>query len=54
VTEPGTAPPGPAEESAEESAIGSRPSRVDPEDWTATPPGDDDERYVKERPPHWE
>ncbi len=25
---------------------------VDPEDWAATP-GSDDDRYVRERPPHW-
>jgi hypothetical protein len=27
--------------------------RVDPEDWAAAP-SDDDERYERERPPHWE
>jgi hypothetical protein len=29
------------------------PARVDPEDW-ASAPADDDERYQRERPPHWE
>jgi hypothetical protein len=57
VTEPGTAPPDPAKESAEEPegapTSGSRPSRADPEDWAATR-NDDDERYTRERPPHWE
>ncbi|WP_088282408.1 hypothetical protein [Kineosporia sp. A_224] len=29
------------------------PRRVDPEDWSRSG-GDDDERYQRERPPHWE
>ncbi|HYJ76711.1 MAG TPA: hypothetical protein VEV65_13980 [Kineosporiaceae bacterium] len=28
-------------------------STVDPEDWASTR-ADDDERYQRERPPHWE
>lgn len=28
------------------------PERVDPEDWESAS-GDDDERYQRERPPHW-
>jgi hypothetical protein len=35
------------------SAAGTPPARVDPEDWESTP-ADDDERYQRERPPHWE
>lgn len=31
----------------------SAPRRVDPEDWSRSG-GDDDERYHRERPPHWE
>jgi hypothetical protein len=41
---------------ATEDARGIRdatPRRVDPEDWAASPT-DDDERYERERPPHWE
>lgn len=30
----------------------SGPRRVDPEDWAATG-ADDDDRYLRERPPHW-
>jgi hypothetical protein len=28
------------------------PGRVDPEDWSGS--GEDDDRYLRERPPHWE
>jgi hypothetical protein len=33
--------------------VRSAPRRVDPEDWSRSG-GDDDERYQRERPPHWE
>ncbi|WP_088313768.1 hypothetical protein [Kineosporia sp. R_H_3] len=33
--------------------VRSVPRRVDPEDWSRSG-GDDDERYQRERPPHWE
>lgn len=29
------------------------PRTVDPEDW-ASSGGDDDDRYLRERPPHWQ
>jgi hypothetical protein len=32
---------------------GTPPLPVDPEDWESTP-ADDDDRYQRERPPHWE
>jgi hypothetical protein len=30
------------------------PTAPDPEDWMATAVSGDDERYQRERPPHWE
>ena len=34
-------------------AAGSQ-SSPDPEDWASTAGSGDDERYLRERPPHWE
>ena len=31
-----------------------RPASPDPEDWASTAGSSDDERYLRERPPHWE
>jgi hypothetical protein len=54
---PGGSGDGPDAEARSEAGRVRRPSpgtsRVDPEDWASTPP-DDDERYQRERPPHWE
>jgi hypothetical protein len=30
------------------------PTATDPEDWQSTAASGDDERYLRERPPHWE
>jgi hypothetical protein len=30
------------------------PTAPDPEDWQSTAASGDDERYLRERPPHWE
>lgn len=52
-----TDPDSPPARPAPEPPVGAdapRPApRVDPEDWAGTP-GDDDERYQRDRPPHWE
>ena len=47
MTDPDTPPP-PASPTAPEPTP---PARVDPEDWESAL--DDDERYRRERPPHW-
>lgn len=44
---------------AKEPAVGeppdpSSPPALDPEDWASTAPSGDDERYQRDRPPHWE
>jgi hypothetical protein len=51
VTEPDT-PPSPSA-AVPISPAGTQSSPVDPEDWESAP-ADDDERYQRERPPHWE
>jgi hypothetical protein len=51
---PSTPTPAPAAEASPGSTkAGAAGRRVDPEDWSAAP-SDDDERYERERPPHWE
>ncbi len=49
----GEAPSG-ADPAVEDVAPGVRPAvrRVDPEDWSRS--GEDDDRYLRDRPPHWE
>lgn len=46
--------PGAADAEALVRKVTRRPSRrVDPEDW-ASSGGDDDDRYLRDRPPHWQ
>ncbi len=49
MSEPATTPPPEPEPEPE----GPGPA-ADPEDWQSTAASGDDERYLSERPPHWE
>jgi hypothetical protein len=61
VTTPGDAdrvPDRPDQDTPAEPDLGRAPGKaadrpLDPEDW-ASSPDSDDERYARERPPHWE
>ncbi|MFN0283831.1 MAG: hypothetical protein ACKVZ6_17895 [Kineosporiaceae bacterium] len=50
----GEGAPSGADPAVEDVAPGVRPAvrRVDPEDWSRS--GEDDDRYLRDRPPHWE
>jgi hypothetical protein len=51
-TPPAARPREQADPDAVQPSSTQRP-KIDPEDW-ASSPTDDDERYQRERPPHWE